>query len=87
MFIELSVYSPTSPHYGHGQDPISSSRKGEERERGSRGGRIAKEWQRSWKGGDEGGEDADSVDVCRRWSRVRDEEQSRGREEDGDNAD
>lgn len=46
MFIELSVYSPTSPHYGRGQDPISSSRKGEERERGSRDGRIAKGWQR-----------------------------------------
>lgn len=26
MFIELSVYFPTSPHYGHGQDPISPLR-------------------------------------------------------------
>ena len=27
MFIELSIYSPTSPHYGHGQNPISPSRR------------------------------------------------------------
>lgn len=47
VFIELSVYSPTSPHYGHGQDPISSSRKGGESERGSRERRIAKRWKRN----------------------------------------
>lgn len=30
VFIELSIYFPTSPHYEHGQDPISPSRRGEE---------------------------------------------------------
>lgn len=38
MFIELSIYSPTSPHYGHGQNPISPLTRGEERKGGKRRG-------------------------------------------------
>lgn len=62
MFIELSVYSPTSPHYGHGQDPISPSRRGEVEDKRNKETRE----ERRKKGGEEKGKERRRVEERKR---------------------
>lgn len=67
MFIELSVYSPTSPHYGHGQDPISPLRRGEVEDRRNK--------ERRKKEGEETGEETGKERIGMRNEREREREE------------